>query len=242
MPTKAVKFSIITVTRNNRSGLARTLQSIRGQDFKDFEVIVIDGGSQDGSGDVVRAFDDVVDVFQQDEGRGIYPAMNQGVRLCSGDWVIFMNAGDSFADGGVLASINPSSEAQIVFGDSIGEQGAPHLIFRGWNEFWKKMPFCHQAMFTRRELALERPLDSSLSIVADFDFILWARAGGKTFEQVDTVIAIVEAGGASDVRIWKTVWQSYRATLRYHRGYKVHRFYWNKLRWAYSEQRRQRSK
>jgi hypothetical protein len=83
-------------------------------------------------------------------------------------------------------------------------------------------------------------LDPSLSIAADFDFVLWARAAGKTFVQMERVIARVEPGGVSDVRLFKRVWQSYRAALRYHREYRMHRYYWNKLRWAYAQQRLRR--
>ena len=98
METARRKYSIIVVTFNNADGLERTLRSIRQLDYAPKETIVIDGGSKDGSLDIVERNKDIITVALSEEDTGIYNAMNKGIRLATGDYVAFMNAGDEFAD------------------------------------------------------------------------------------------------------------------------------------------------
>ena len=89
-------FSIITINYNNSEGLRQTIDSVVSQTYHEYEYIVIDGGSTDGSVDIIGFFSDKVDYWVSEKDRGIYHAMNKGVAQAHGDYCIFMNSGDSF--------------------------------------------------------------------------------------------------------------------------------------------------
>jgi glycosyltransferase involved in cell wall biosynthesis len=223
------RFSIITVTRNNREGLRRTLASIRRQTFTDYEVIVINGNSTDGSEHVIEEFADVVTITEKDAGRGIYPAMNQGVALAGGDWVIFMNSGDQFFNEHVLDLFSAPAGSEITFGKSWRSGGVPHIEFKGWGDWWKDMPFSHQSTFFRTEIMRNRPFVIRFKIVADYDFLLWACVNKRFFHQMQLDVAVIEPGGVSQINVIRRVWESYRAAITYYPESRVHRYYLRQL-------------
>ena len=114
------KYSIIVVTLNNADGLERTLNSIRKLDYADKEVIVIDGKSTDQTPSVVSKYEGVVTTFVSEKDAGIYNAMNKGVKQVTGDYVVFMNAGDMFANEGVLSLVSQYDGEIILGGDLYG--------------------------------------------------------------------------------------------------------------------------
>ena len=108
------KYSIIVVTLNNADGLKRTLQSVRALNYPCLEVIVIDGASTDSTKDVIKDFAQLVIVFVSEKDKGIYNAMNKGIAHVTGDYVVFMNAGDCFADADVLTKVNEADTDIIL--------------------------------------------------------------------------------------------------------------------------------
>src|SRR5574344_2795323 len=100
------KFSIITINRNNKNGLEKTTKSIISQLFTDYEFIVIDGGSTDGSADVIRKYATHITYWISEPDKGIYNAMNKGITHAYGDYLNFMNSGDCFHSPAVLDEIN----------------------------------------------------------------------------------------------------------------------------------------
>lgn len=96
------KFSIITINYNNKEGLRKTIESVVGQSFRDFEYIIIDGGSTDGSIEVIKEYAGKVDYWVSEPDKGIYHAMNKGVLQAHGEYLNFMNSGDEFYNNGVL--------------------------------------------------------------------------------------------------------------------------------------------
>lgn len=101
-----MKYSIITVNYNNREGLRRTIESVIGQTFRDYEFIVIDGGSTDGSADVLREYDKDITYWVSEKDSGIYNGMNKGIRKATGEYLNFMNSGDCFYDNNVLHRVS----------------------------------------------------------------------------------------------------------------------------------------
>ena len=111
------KVSVITINYNNAEGLKRTLESLFVQTFTDYESIVIDGGSTDGSREVIEGFADRITYWVSEPDGGIYPAMNKGIRQATGIYYNFMNSGDLFEDSTVLENIFASDPAEdILFG------------------------------------------------------------------------------------------------------------------------------
>jgi glycosyltransferase involved in cell wall biosynthesis len=227
------KFSIITITKDNEAGLRATLDSVVAQSNRDYELIVIDGNSKDGTAELVQEFESKVARFEQDAGEGIYAAMNQGVDAATGEWVIFMNAGDCFAYSDVLKDFAPAADTDLAFGRAKTRDGSAKLPYKGLDRIWENMPISHQALFCRLSLLRERRFDLSFRIAGDFDFVMDLYQSGKHFESLDLDVAVADGGGISDTLLMKRVRECYRAARRYHFwNMEMHLFYFRKLRWA----------
>src|SRR6185503_13603856 len=99
------KVSVVTVNFNMADQIAGTLDSVLAQDYPNFESIVIDGASTDGSREIIAAYGDRLAYWASERDRNLYDGMNKGVRAATGEWVVFMNAGDRFAGADVLSRI-----------------------------------------------------------------------------------------------------------------------------------------
>ena len=113
------KFSIITICRNEAAAIRATCDSVCAQSFGDYEWIVIDGGSTDGTLKILDDYEDNIKCLLSESDQGIYDAMNKGLRCSQGEHVIFMNAGDYFAGVDVLARVNDMPEADLIVGNMV---------------------------------------------------------------------------------------------------------------------------
>ena len=114
-----MKLSVITINFNNRDGLRKTIESVVNQTFKDFEYIIIDGGSTDGSVDVIKEYADRIDYWVSEPDKGIYNAMNKGIDVAKGEYCIFMNSGDCFYVNDVYENVFRELDGvDIIIGDS----------------------------------------------------------------------------------------------------------------------------
>ena len=109
-------YSIITVNYNNYEGLRRTIKSVVCQTYKDYEYIIIDGGSTDGSAELIRQYTDHLTFWVSEPDKGIYNAMNKGVAHANGEYLNFMNSGDCFYDENVLQTLKAHLDSDIVEG------------------------------------------------------------------------------------------------------------------------------
>ena len=203
MPAKP-KFSVITVCFNCASMIERTLKSVADQTDADFEYIVVDGGSTDGTLDIIKRHSNTISNLVSEPDRGIYDAMNKGVKLASGDLVIFMNAGDTFASSDTLSKISASAEpdATVIYGDVIKTDSSG-------NEFIKKaekphnshrMFFCHQSSLTSRKALLKHQFDLVHPYSADFKLIKQLYRQGAKFQQLEFPIARFDSSGVSNTK------------------------------------------
>jgi glycosyltransferase involved in cell wall biosynthesis len=199
-------LSIVTVNLNDRAGLARTLASIARQGFADREVIVIDGGSNDGSVEVIRENAAIVADWVSEPDGGIFEAQNKGLARARGTYCLFLNGGDSFASDDALerffAAGRPVEE--ILYGDVVIEEAdgrrrvdvSPEALT--W-AFFMRTSLPHQSSVFRRSL-FERvgPYDTGLRIAADYAFFLKAVVVcGATTRHVPVALAIQVMGGRS---------------------------------------------
>ena len=113
-------LTIITVNLNNYIGLSKTVESVIGQTFKDFEFIVIDGGSNDGSIEVIKKFARNINYWISESDKGIYNAMNKGIQKAQGQYSLFLNSGDSLYNSGVLQAVSQylTGEFDLICGSS----------------------------------------------------------------------------------------------------------------------------
>ncbi len=195
-----MKLSIITVNYNDAKGLERTIISVISQTFRDFEFIVIDGGSTDGSVDVIKKYESNIDYWVSEADGGIYQGMNKGLRKAKGSYVNFMNSGDSFHAPDVLEQIfSLNTDADIITGTHIGSPH-PNIGKDGITMY----DLCtgavdHQASFIRREVALRHPYDEKYRIVSDWKFFIEALIFDNcSFFYTDTIVVNVDMTGISN--------------------------------------------
>lgn len=199
-----LKISVIIVTLNSGKRLKDTVESTISQTYNNVEILIKDGGSKDGSLDFLREKQNVRVVTKKDNS--IYDAMNQAVELATGDYYIFMNAGDVFADKKVLALVAKhiiNNGSDIVYGDML-RKGSDTLIPypEKLTDFgcYRNVP-CHQVCFYKRVLFEKRGYNLKYSIRADYEHFLWCVYGfkGKT-SHIDIPICVYEGGGYSETK------------------------------------------
>jgi glycosyltransferase involved in cell wall biosynthesis len=201
--TALPKVSVITVNYNMAGELAGTLDSVLAQDYPHFEAVVIDGGSSDGSCEIIAGYGSQLGYWISERDRNLYDGMNKGVAAAGGEWVLFMNAGDRFAARDVLSRMFAAAhaDADVLYGHHVRRyagQGIDQLMRCELPDVLPLRMHCsHQAMAMRRSVLTQRPFALDL-LVADYDAILAAYAGGRRFQQVDVTVAVTQQGGRSD--------------------------------------------
>ena len=202
METTMRRYSIIVVTFNNADGLERTLKSIRQLDYADKEVIVIDGGSKDGTLDVMAQNEDIISAAVSEKDTGIYNAMNKGIKHVTGDYVVFMNAGDMFAHERVLALVNGSEGDIILGGETYG--GEVRMVKEQMSLYdILSIGINHQAVYYRREVLQKYGFDESYKLTADFKSVVEPLARDRvSVSCITEILAVCEGGGVSKQR-WR---------------------------------------
>lgn len=177
-----MKLSIITINYNNQLGLKKTIESVVSQLYKDFEYIVIDGGSSDGSIDIIKTNGDKISYWVSESDKGIYNAMNKGIAKAKGQYLQFLNSGDYLVSSTVLEKMmSETFDYDMVYGNCLmvypnGKilvdcPGGADINFR---TFFNST-INHQASFIKRSLFLKYGLyDEVLKIAADWKFFLIA--------------------------------------------------------------------
>ena len=207
-------FSIVTVTLNCVGQIEETVRSVQTQTCTDYEYLVKDGGSTDGTIDRLRALG--VDRIYSGADAGIYDAMNQAIALCQGQFICFMNAGDTFASPHILAQaaeiIRQHPQQSFFYGDLLTLEEHP-LYGRGPDGLGRVVRFpdtytrhdlftdsvCQQTWFVKRRLYEEHPLDLSLSLNADHEFFIhWLTTDPSCARHLPFITAHYAAGGASE--------------------------------------------
>lgn len=169
-----MKYSIITINYNNKEGLEKTIQSVLGQTSHDYQYIVIDGGSTDGSTDVIKQYAKQISYWISEPDKGRYNAMNKGIKQATGDYLNFMNSGDTFHSSTVLADVaNMEYTEDIITGGFYDrEKGIKHIIKPQDVTLltMRKNTFNHQATFYKKELFQKRLYDENYIIQSDAKF------------------------------------------------------------------------
>lgn len=205
MDNNKMKLSIITINFNNASGLRKTAASVLTQTFTDFEYLIIDGGSTDGSREVVEEMSSRLAYWCSEKDCGIYNAMNKGVSHAKGDYLLFLNSGDMLSDTKVLENMATALDGtDIVYGNLMFCYPRPQKDFyRIYPDeltagffFTDSLP--HPASFIRRQLLVDMPYDESYKIVADWIFFTRSIViDNRSTHHIDLRIADFTVDGAS---------------------------------------------
>lgn len=195
-------FSVVTVTYNAAALLRKTIDSVMNQTSTDFEYVIIDGGSSDGTVELIEKYAARLGYWSSEKDTGIYNAMNKAIRQCRGEWVIFMNAGDTFTDAHVLAKVaaHCGDDVDLVYGDRhrVDSTGSRRYEKAGdlKDAYLREVVF-HQSLFTRTSLLNVRHYDESYKLAADYEFMLYALRSNKKFHYIELSISDFLEGGAS---------------------------------------------
>jgi glycosyltransferase involved in cell wall biosynthesis len=202
------KISIITIVYNNVRDIERTLQSVISQTYTNIEYLVIDGASTDGTLDVIYQYNKHITKLITEPDKGIYDAMNKGLTIATGDYVLFMNSGDEIYSTETLTNVFATApDADIYYGETEMINDAGESLGRRrhqapkkftWLKFRYGMSISHQAIYIKR--ALVEPYDSRYALSADIDWIVKAAKKARLIVNVHQYVAKYLVGGMSKKR------------------------------------------
>lgn len=193
-------ISIITVSYNAEASIEKTILSIISQTYSNYEYIIVDGGSTDGTLEIIKKYGSKINYWISEPDKGIYDAMNKGVSRVTGKWVNFMNSGDTFYSPETLFEIVNCFDDQydVVY-------GAVNMVYETFNTVVNSskkpsrnnpMPFNHQSVFVKRDLLNQHKFDISLRYAADYNFFNRIYQSAK-YNMSSNIIASYAVDGVS---------------------------------------------
>ena len=201
------KFSVITVCYNAQATIEDTIQSVIAQTYHHVEYIIVDGASKDRTLSIINRYRDRIATVVSEPDKGLYDAMNKGLRLATGDYVCFLNAGDSFHEDDTLQQMvhtlrELTELPDVLYGETELVDAEGHFVrmrrlqapeHLTWHSFRQGMLVCHQAFFAKRTLA--EPYDLRYRFSADFDWCIRIMKKSKVLHNTHlTLIDYLEEG------------------------------------------------
>lgn len=226
-----MKFSIITICYNASATIERTLRSVTGQTWTDREYIIVDGASKDSTLEIISRYRDKVDILVSEPDKGLYDAMNKGLKLATGNYVIFMNAGDRFHEDSTLEQIAAQVQQLdklpgVIYGNTALTNMAGEIYGMrrlspperlNWKSFKNGMLVCHQAFYARRDIA--EPYDLKYRFSADVDWCIRVMKRADTLHNTHLVVAdYLEDGSGVTIDNRKASLKERFAIMRKHYG------------------------
>jgi len=210
-------LTIITVVRNHAAGLEKTFRSLAESSEGSYrpEIILIDGGSTDGTPEVVKKYNQLLSCWISEPDEGPYDAMNKGLRKATGEWVLFLNAGDLPAGPETLRKIfsiiETEREADLCYGDWMVDYSSfsTYRKAAGVQELWKGMICSHQSMIFRTRKLREAGFPAGYSLAADYYAVCSLHQAGCHFRYLPEPLAICESFGLSHRRMFRSAMEQY---------------------------------
>ena len=200
-------LSVITVVYNDAANLERTMLSVLNQTYPKIQYILIDGQSFDGTLDIIKRYDSRIAIWISEKDAGIYDAMNKGLAISSGDYVLFMNSGDEIYALDTVEKVFTGPDADIYYGEtemydqnwkSLGQRRHRVPESFTWKGFKYGMSISHQAIYIRKSLA--EPFNPQYKLSADIDWILKAAKKAKKIINTRMYVAKYLVGGMSKAK------------------------------------------
>lgn len=169
------KVTIVTVVYNGIDSIEETILSVINQDYTDKEYIIIDGGSTDGTIEIIKKYETRIDHWISEKDKGIYDAMNKGIIMANGEWVNFMNSGDYFFDyrtlSTIFSNISINSSIRVLYGSVCFFNNNKLIVkqSRPLKSIKLEMPICHQSMLTRAAFLKSYLFDLKYKFASDYD-------------------------------------------------------------------------
>lgn len=234
--------TVAIVVRNAKDTFSDSFASVQAQNYPNLEIVVVDGGSTDGTLDLIRGREAAISKWISEPDEGTYDGMNKAARLARGKWILFMNASDFFyADDAISRAMKDApADADFIIGhhvyrtvDGIDELHTANAFDDTWNALtsgnlsfrWLSGTPCHQATFTRTELLKTHGYDLAFEIAADHEFMYRMRSKGARFHHCDQIVAKYVGGGFSWQRLGDCVQEWKRVAKLYGPAEQVDRFF-----------------
>jgi glycosyltransferase involved in cell wall biosynthesis len=217
-------LTVITIVYNNVMDIEGTLLSVINQTYPNIEYIVVDGGSTDGTLEIIKKYEERISKLVSEKDEGIYDAMNKGLALATKDYVVFMNSGDTFFANDTVEKVFAfAPDADIYYGETemIADNGqsfgrrrhqAPAVF--SWRSFKFGMSVSHQAIYVRRAIA--EPFDRQYELSSDIDWIIRAAKKAKKIINVNQYVAKYRVGGMSKTKHRQSLLERFAIMKRYY--------------------------
>ncbi len=216
-------FSVITITYNAAAAVEPTLRSVTNQTFSDYEYIIIDGDSTDGTLDIIHRYEDKISFLSSEPDGGIYDAMNKGIRASHGEWLIFMNAGDTFYNETTLQNVAAILKVrdEVVYGNAYTTDGKLYCDIKiSHYKLMKGEMICHQSIFARRKTFDNNMFDTNYRIIADKIWLCRVLRKNKV-RKINLPICCYDMTGVSTVNADKIDAENVRFMPRFY-GWRWH--------------------
>jgi glycosyltransferase involved in cell wall biosynthesis len=218
------KLSVITIVYNNVKDIERTMLSVLNQTYPNIEYIIIDGASTDGTKDIIYNYKSRLAQFISEPDKGIYDAMNKGLSLATGDYVLFMNSGDEIYGPETVAEVFGSADsADIYYGEtemydeqwkSLGQRRHCAPEHFNWKSFRHGMSISHQAIYVKRNIA--GPFDLQYKFSADIDWIIRASKNASSIVNTHSYVAKYLVGGISKKKHIESLKERFKIFTKYY--------------------------
>jgi glycosyltransferase involved in cell wall biosynthesis len=199
-PAARPLVTVITAVLNGAGSIERTIRSVIGQDFDSFEYVVIDGGSGDGTVEILRRYQDSIEYWVSGPDNGIYDALNRGIAAARGEWLYFLGADDALADSHVLGKVfSKRRDSLFIYGDVLHADSGARYGGEFTRPMLTKRNICQQGIFYRSELfRLLGPFDLKYPLLSDWVFNMRVFSLKESRpEHLDLVVAVYSLSGAS---------------------------------------------
>lgn len=199
MDKNEVIVSIVTVVFNDVTNIEKTIRSVVNQSFEFYEYIIIDGGSTDGTMEIVESYASKIAHFISQPDKGIYDAMNKSLNYVSGKYVYFLNSGDIMHSNNTLSVIAAQAKDEdIIYCDTIVtiDDSQYRLPFRSLSVA-DPMPFCHQSVLVKSNLLHQFRFDTNFKICADKDFFKKCFDNGASYKSISLPFGVIKGDGFS---------------------------------------------
>lgn len=215
----AERVTVVMVTFNAADLLEKTILSVLDQDYKALEYIIIDGASSDGTVEIIKKYENSLAAWVSEPDEGVYFAMNKAIEMATGDWINFMNAGDTFVGSSTVSDVMKESGEGIdlIYGANYVIGGGQRSLIQAptHEQFLKYPAICHQTLFTKAFLLKALKFDTSYRICADYDFEMKCEQMGCRFKRLAYPIANFLEGGLNHREIYRTRIEGISILLKY---------------------------
>ncbi len=213
--------SIVTVVYNSVADIEATIRNVFDLSYSKLQYIIIDGGSTDGTLEILEKYKNKIDLVISEPDKGIYDAMNKSIDYCSGEWIVFMNSGDIFNSNTTIDEVFQNfafdEDEVLIYGKHKVAYGKK-IVLKATiplTELWKGMTIQHQSIFIRKTLLQRYPFNLDYKFAADFDLVFNCYSKGLGIRFVDVFVSIVSANGVSESNSTMTYTEFKNISMQY---------------------------